>query len=186
LDSYVLLGTFFEQSGRPERAVEVLQGARSRAPSNIALLRHLGGALDKLNRFEPAREAYEAVLKQNPKDTAIANNLAILIADAWPQDAALLNEAARLSQDFRLTTDPVFLDTQGWVQYRLGNYQDAIALIQSAAERMPDEGQVHYHLGMAYQAQGDQERAQAELRLAVSGSGSYRGREEAQKALGIN
>jgi Flp pilus assembly protein TadD len=166
--------------------VEAFQGGLSRAPSNTALLRHLGGALDKLNRFEPARQAYEAVLKQNPKDTAIANNLAIMIADAWPNDATLLSEAARLSQEFRLTTDPVLLDTQGWVQYRLGNFQDAVALIQSAAERMPDEGQIHYHLGMAYQAQGDQERAQAELRLAVSGSEPYRGREEAQKALGVN
>jgi Tfp pilus assembly protein PilF len=51
---------------------------------------------------------------------------------------------------------------------------------------MPGLSQIHYHLGMAYRAKGDTERAQAEFREAVSGSEPYRGRAEAQQALSVN
>jgi predicted Zn-dependent protease len=47
---------------------------------------------------------------------------------------------------------PAFVDSMGWVEYRLGHFQDAAFYLERAArlEFPQDDAEMQYHLGMAY------------------------------------
>jgi tetratricopeptide (TPR) repeat protein len=62
---------------------------------------------------------------------------------------------------------PPFQDTYGWIAYRQGEYQEALEHLEPAAEGLPDDPLVQYHLGMTYRALGRQDDALDQLRRAV-------------------
>jgi Flp pilus assembly protein TadD len=73
-------------------------------------------------------------------------------------------------------------DTLGWVLYRRGLYGAAIEHLKLGAEKLPDNAEVRFHLGMAYLRNGDKTRARAELTAALS-LGTFPGKDEAERAL---
>lgn len=181
--AYLKLGNLYAKTNRLEQAANTYrQGLRNLA-RNPQLWLGLGMAEDALDRYEGARLAYESVLKLEPRNDVAANNLAALIADAWPQDRELLEQARRLSEGFRNRDDALLLDTLGWVQFRLGNTEDAISLLERAVVLLPKHPQLHYHLGMAYRAKGDAVKARLELRIAVDAQATFRGLADAERAL---
>jgi tetratricopeptide (TPR) repeat protein len=70
-----------------------------------------------------------------------------------PEALTLLQQALKLSPN-----DPFVLDSMGWLQYRLGNYKDAIDYLQHAyAERRDPE--IAAHLGEVMWMQGQHDAA---------------------------
>jgi tetratricopeptide (TPR) repeat protein len=51
------------------------------------------------------------------------------------------------------------LDSLGWVYYKKGRYDEAIAVLKEAAAKQPDDPAIYEHLGDAYSAVGDHETA---------------------------
>ena len=109
-----------------------------------------------------ARDGYEKLLKTNPRFAPAANNLAWMLAEEGPDKdlprALLLAQAARDAAP----QDPQIADTLGWVLYKQGAYPRAEALLREAAEKLPTNAEVLYHLGMA-QAKLGQERRGARV-----------------------
>ena len=66
---------------------------------------------------------------------------------------ALIQQAYDLSPD-----DPAVLDSLGWVNFRLGNLDEAERLLRQALERFPDQ-EVAAHLGEVLWANGKQREA---------------------------
>jgi tetratricopeptide (TPR) repeat protein len=60
-------------------------------------------------------------------------------------------------------------DNLGWIYYQKGAYQSAIGLLQEALKlqeknkQMPDNPDIHYHLGMAYVKVGQSGNARQQL-----------------------
>jgi tetratricopeptide (TPR) repeat protein len=87
-----------------------------------------------------------------------SNNL----AHAMLQTGGNLDVALSLAQTARrgLPDSPSVADTLGWIYYQKGAYQSAIGLLQEALKlqeknnKMPDNPDIHYHLGMAYAKSG--------------------------------
>jgi tetratricopeptide (TPR) repeat protein len=180
---YFKLGSLYNKSGNNQQAAEVYRKGLKQIPDQPGLWLNLGMVEDSLDHFEAAREAYQAVLKAEPRNFVAANNLAALIADAWPGDKEQMEQARRLAEAFRNERDPLLIDTLGWIQFRLGNLDDAVALLEQAASAMPEHPQIRYHLGMAYKAKGDAAKARAELQKAVAQPTAYRGFDEAKRTL---
>jgi tetratricopeptide (TPR) repeat protein len=168
---------------RQAKAVEAASAGLKAIPNHVQLLLNLGMIEDSGARFDAASEAYEAVLRQQPRNVIAANNLAALIADAWPTDRARLEQARRLVESFRNSQEPFLLDTLGWVQYRLGNLDDAIEILERSVKARPELAQIRYHLGMAYRARGNLSKARYELELATANTTAYRGLDDAILAL---
>ncbi|MGK0484650.1 MAG: Flp pilus assembly protein TadD, partial [Myxococcota bacterium] len=62
------------------------------------------------------------------------------------------------------------IDTLGWVQYKLGSIDEAVASFKSALELQPDSASIRYRLGLALAKAGSSEQARAELEQAINGS----------------
>ncbi len=66
--------------------------------------------------------------------------------------------------------EPAFIDSLGWVYYRLGDYQQASFYLERAVRLMHprEDPELHYHLGTAYARQGRIAEARRELEKALA------------------
>src|SRR5882762_6131072 len=78
---------------------------------------------------------------------------------------------------------PQVSDTLGWIFYRRGVHQRALALLKDSAAKLPSNPQVQYHLGMVSAQLGDKEAARQALSIAAASPAPFPGQDEARKAL---
>ncbi|HHB81653.1 MAG TPA: tetratricopeptide repeat protein, partial [Aliiroseovarius sp.] len=64
--------------------------------------------------------------------------------------------------------DGFITDSLGWVNYRLGNYQDAVRGMERAVELIPVDPVLNDHLGDVYWAVGRRQEAAFQWRRALS------------------
>ena len=125
---------------------------------------------------------YQAVINAKPNDTEAYNDLAYAYAVAdstpnLPQALALAQRALALAAKLAPTNlrpqeqidleISAYRDTLGWVQYRMGDYPNALANVQAAINVIPREAGERYHLGMIYKALHQPDAARAELTHAT-------------------
>ncbi len=135
------------------------------------------------NRTDKAIEQYEQILTFAPDHMIARNNLASLLLDR-DENQETIQRAAELSKDLAASSNPAFLDTAGWAQYKLGNYAQAVSLLGAAVENGGDGAVFHYHLGMAYYKSDLVEQAKKELTLALEDEdANFVGKEEAEEVL---
>jgi tetratricopeptide (TPR) repeat protein len=143
----------------------------------------LGTAYERSGRIDDAIAAYEEILAVTPELPAVANNLAALIAD-YRTDEASLNQALDLALQFKDSDNPAFLDTLGWVYYRLGDFEEAVPYLEKSVEAAGSVSVLRYHLGMAYIAVGKTMSGKKELEAALANEdATFTGVEEARAAL---
>ena len=150
---------------------------------NPRLLQVLGVVEQSRGNFEAAATAYREVLERFADAAVAANNLAMLIADRYPDDAAQLGYARELTEDFAASEQPLLLDTAGWVQYRSGNHARAVELLERATSSGEPTPEQAYHLGMAYLAMDRAEEGRRLLEEALASGQDFAGAEEARGAL---
>jgi tetratricopeptide (TPR) repeat protein len=166
----------------PNGAITQYQNGLKLAPMQPRLLAELAALYERQGRIEDAIAQYETLYRGDPSARQIvANNLAMLLITRT--DEASLERARDLTADFAGSDNAVFLDTRGWVHFKLREYRDAAAVLERAADRSPDSRVIRYHLGMAQLHTGQRDRARANLEAALSGSAEFSGSNEARSAL---
>ncbi|MCD4749669.1 MAG: tetratricopeptide repeat protein [Thermoanaerobaculales bacterium] len=103
-------------------------------------------ALERLGRFDEAAEQFSLLLEMNPNDIDAANYLGYMWADRNENlDQALVLVQRAVAAD---PENPAFLDSLGWVQYRLGQLGHAERWLRRAvALGGAADGTVLAHLG---------------------------------------
>ena len=143
----------------------------------------IASVYERTDRYADAIALYDAILEQDASMTIAANNLAALIADHQPEPARL-QRALEVTKTFESSDNPLLLDTVGWVHYRLGNYEQALAFLERAARGASQVSQIRYHLGMAYFSTDRRDLAKRELQAALSGKDqAFVGSDEARATL---
>src|SRR6185312_4610956 len=85
-----------------------------------------------LGRPKEAIGIYDELLKRDSDIDLAANNMAALIAAYEYDDSALLEQARQLAERFAGSNNPLELDTLGWVYYRQGKLDEAMATVVRA------------------------------------------------------
>lgn len=166
----LLEGALLLNTGSPKQAAAVLEQAvrlKMKAGDMPLLIRahiNLALAYDELGMINRSRLAYATVLKLDAHNTLAMNNLAYLLAE----------EGIKLQQALLLATnavllDPdngVYLDTLGWVNFKLGKYDRARLLLEKAVETGIDEAEIYRHLGQVYRKLGNEPKAREMLEKA--------------------
>lgn len=143
----------------------------------------LASAYSSQGQIDPAITAYDGALRLNPRNVLAANNLAVLLVD-YKGDSQNLQKAFALSRDFeKETPHPLFLDTLGWVRFKMGQQEDALRLMKGAVAKSPDIPTLNYHLGMAFYQSGKNAEARAYLSKALKSAEQFQGRQEAEHIL---
>lgn len=163
---YRALARYHVRTRNVDDAETVLKTGRDKTSGDFSLSLELTSILEFKRDVEGAIAIYEELLVSRPNALVVANNLASLLAD-YREDEASLARANELAFLLKSTDLPQFKDTLGWVAYRRGNYQEALAYLKEAIEKLPDLNLVRYHLGMTHKALGQTEEAAAEFGKAL-------------------
>ena len=143
----------------------------------------LASARSEQGQIDLAIAAYETTLRLNSRNLLAANNLAVLLVD-HKRDPSSLQRAFSLSRDFeKEAPHPLFIDTLGWVRFKMGQQEEAIRLMKDAVAKSPDMSVLNYHLGMALFQSGQRVEARTYLSKALKSSDSFEGRQDAEQVL---
>lgn len=169
--------------GTPEAAEQILKEGLAANDTSEELHMLLASVLAHQGKIDDAIAAYGMVLRTNPRNVFSANNLAALLAD-YKKDAASLEQAFGLSRDFEKDAPhPLFLDTLGWVRFKMGQQEEALRLLKQALAKAPNLPALNYHLGTALYQSGQKDEARGFLSKAVRSTESFQGRQEAEQLL---
>jgi Flp pilus assembly protein TadD len=82
------------------------------------------------------------------------------------RDETRVCEALRLAQSAVESApgNPLARDALGWVQYRMGSYDQAAGNLVQAHEKMPQNPEIAYHLGMVHAKQRRTDKARKLLK----------------------
>lgn len=168
---------------KPELAIQVLQSGLMANPASEELQMLLASAYSDQGKIESAITAYDAALRLNPRNLLAANNLAVLLVD-HNGDQPSLQRAFALSRNFeKEAPHPLFIDTLGWVRFKMGQQEEALRLMKDAVKKSPELPVLNYHLGMAYYQSGKSTEARVYLSKALKNPDAFYGRQEAEQIL---
>ena len=168
---------------KPDIAVQVLEEGLKANPESEELHMLLASAHSEQGQIDLAIAAYETTLRLNPRNLLAANNLAVLLVD-YKSDPSSLQRAFSLSRDFeKEAPHPLFIDTLGWVRFKMGQQEEAIRLMKDAVAKSPKMSVLNYHLGIAFFHSGQRAEARTYLSKALKSSDPFEGRREAEQAL---
>ena len=179
---YRNLATIAVAEDRGEEAVSWLKQGIEATSGAPLLVTGLATYLERTGDLDSAIEQYENVLREKPNSALAANNLAMLLVE-YREDQDSWQRARDLVTPLRNTAQPAYLDTVGWVEYRLGENEQAVLFLEKAVDAAPNAAIMRYHLGMAYLAQGNEVQARDHLSKAVESNVEFKGLEEARAAL---
>lgn len=152
----------FLADGEPEEARRIAERGLEASPDSTEIRMMLAQSLEMLGEVEEAITQYELLYTARPQSLVIANNLASLLADNR-DDEASLNRAFEMARGLQSASLPHFQDTYGWLLHRLGSSRDAVPILEKAAEALPNEAVVQYHLAAARAGVGQVDAARADL-----------------------
>jgi tetratricopeptide (TPR) repeat protein len=180
------LGQVQVAKGSIPEAIATYQRALKDNPHQVTFYILMGELYDAQHDAGNAKQAYQKALELDSNNPLASNNLAYLLL----QNGGDVDQAVSLAQTARHSSpdSPGFADTLGWALYHKGYYQQSIDLFQEALQLAvkgngPDNPNVHYHLGLAYQKTGQPEQAKKELERVLQINPNYSDAAEVRKAL---
>ena len=167
-DTLISLAQLYEKAKRYDDMARQLDAADKLSKNDddretIAFMRC--AMLEKQKKFEQSEAEFRKVLKFNPSSAAAMNYLGYMLADRNER----LNEALDLIQK-AIEQEPhnsAYLDSLGWVYYRLGRYDEAERSLKRSLERSSRDPTVHDHLGDVYAKQGKLKDAVTQWQLSL-------------------
>jgi tetratricopeptide (TPR) repeat protein len=137
-------------------AYAVLQAANQRFPNDADLLYEQAMMAEKIDRLDAMETLLRQVMALKPDHAHAYNALGYSLADRnlrLAEAKALIERALQLSPG-----DPFITDSLGWVEFRLGNREEALRLLRQAYNARPD-AEIGAHLGEVLWALGQRDEA---------------------------
>jgi tetratricopeptide (TPR) repeat protein len=139
------LGIAYNRLNRPTDAVRVLEKAREIDPTNVDAAAQLALVYDGLKMYGESDSLYEVALRLRPDNPLVLNNYAYSLAVRNVQLERALDMSKRA-----VGIEPEnssYLDTIGWIYFRLGRYVEAEENISRALSKGDASAEVLEHMG---------------------------------------
>lgn len=153
-------GAAYMLTDRPEEAEKWLEEATF-APSNrnfrSVIHGTLGDVRQDLDRWQDAKDAYEQALRLDPNNHNAMNNYAYFMS-VREEQLEYAKELAEKAISFE-PENAAYLDTIGWIYYKIGDYERALTYIQRSVDTGEASAEVYEHLGDVYKALNETDNA---------------------------
>lgn len=165
--TWISLGTAYRELGQVDEEIGSYTTGLDRMVSQdarIGLLFSLATAYERNSKFDSAVTTFEDILSLDEDFHPALNFLGYMLADSGRQlDYALelISRAVELEP-----TNAAYLDSYGWVFYRLGDFDKALEYLQQAVE-LDSDPVMFDHLGDAFEAKGEMDLARHWWRKAL-------------------
>ena len=164
---YLTEGELLRAQKRYQDAMEVYNSALDIVPGNSDILYARALTAEKVGRIDILEADIHTILKTEPNNAHALNALGFTLADQtdrYEEAYGYLKRAIEIMPD-----DPAIIDSFGWVNYRLGNYEEAVRLLRNALSRF-DDGEIAAHLGEVLWVSGRQLEAEEVWKKALKKS----------------
>lgn len=147
-------------------AIALMNDAVKAKPDEADLRFELGSAYERAGDRKKAEETFAAILAKKPDHAPSLNYLGYM----WAESGVNLDRAQEMLTR-AVGQEPengAYIDSLGWVYYRLGNLDLAEKYLTDATRLMPRDATVHEHLGDVLAKRGDLDRALQSYRTALT------------------
>ena len=167
-DALVALGDLYRSRERWLDAVAQYDRAVARAQEQASwsLLYVRGIALERAKQWDRAEADFLRALDLRPDDPLLLNYLGY----SWTEQGRHLDRAREMIEKAvgQRPVDGYIVDSMGWVLYRLGDFEGAVAQLERAVELRPQDPVINDHLGDAYWRVGRRLEAEFQWRRALT------------------
>jgi tetratricopeptide (TPR) repeat protein len=139
-------------------AYSLLEKAIERHPNDSDLMYEQAMMAEKLGRLDEMERVLRALIAAKPEYHHAYNALGFSLADRnvrLPEAKQLIQKALEF-----VPNDPYIADSLGWVEFRLGNVDEALRILTEAYQAKPDP-EIAAHLGEVLWAAGQRDRAKS-------------------------
>lgn len=141
---YLLHGRLLQNAGKNEEAMALYDSALDELPTNVELIYAHALTAESLDMIDSAVAGFKRLLQHEPENIQALNALGYTLADRTDRFEEALEYILRA---FKLnSTDAAILDSLGWVNFRLGNLEEALRWLQKAFNSNHDP-EIAAHLG---------------------------------------
>jgi tetratricopeptide (TPR) repeat protein len=147
------------------QAYALLQDATLQFPDDTDLLYDLAMMAERLGKPDEMEQLLRKVIAAKPQYHHAYNALGYSLADRNIR----LNEARELVKQalVHAPNDPFIVDSLAWVEFRAGNAQEALQLLQGAFQTRPD-AEIAAHLGEVLWSLGQRDEARSIWREGIT------------------
>ena len=168
---YLAISSAYSQGGKWQEAVEAARKALELAPPQnrdmvTAALLTLSSAQERLGDVKGAEESLRRILATDPNHATALNNLGYFLTERnerLPEALEMIQRAVKAEP-----TNASFLDSLGWVYFKLGQLKEAEQNLSQAARGDTTSATIQEHLGEVYQARSEPAKARAAWEKALS------------------
>ena len=150
------LSQWFREGKQINAALSTIENALAQFPADPDLQSEMAMLCEKLGRFDQMESLLRGLMKTKPTDPHAFNALGYSLADRkirLDEARELILKAIQLAP-----RDPFIQDSLGWLEYRVGNLQEATRILEAAFKERPD-AEIAAHLGEVYWVAGQTEKA---------------------------
>ncbi len=166
-DAWLNLAFAYRQSGDADREILTYRTGLNHMADEAAAVRllfALGASYEQNGSFDEAVETFEQIIANSPEHSPSLNYLGYMLADRGERlgyARQLTEKAVAISPD-----NAAYLDSYGWVFYRLGDYEKALTYLRKSVS-LDNDPVIFDHLGDACKATGNIEEARTWWRKAL-------------------
>jgi len=178
---YLAMGQVYSEHKLYARAEEFVLQARTAVPESERLQFQLGAVQERQGKLDLAETTFKDILAKNPDHAAVLNYLGYMLAD----NGERLTEAQRYVER-ALEIEPhngAYLDSMGWVYFKLGKLDLAEASLVRALELVDSDATILEHLGDLYLKLGDNRKARDYYKKSIDYAEDPEEREKVEAKL---
>ncbi len=156
LKLYLLEGDVMLEAGKHQEAFDIYDRALLDMPDESNLLYARALSAEKINRLDILESDLRLILSNEPNNVQALNALGYTLADKTERYEEALRYIKRaLALEPK---DAAVVDSMGWVQYRMGNHQEALTYLKNAMAIIGDV-EIAAHFGEVLWVTNNKEEA---------------------------
>lgn len=179
--THMELAKISNSKGDFDKSADYYEQALEYKPDDLHLIFGLASTREKQQRYQDAITLYNKILDKKPDDAISINNLAMLLVN-HKSDKESHKQARILAEKFIGKNEPIYMDTLGWVYYKIGKYEKALPALEYAVRHAPKVAIFQYHLGITYAQMGHNDKARTLLQNAINAK-YFPGKKHAKSVL---
>lgn len=145
-------------------AIAILEAQRKAAPDEVDVLFQLGAMYERDGAIEKSEAAFLEILEKQPDHSQTLNYLGYMWAD---RNVNLARAESMLEKAVSMQPrNGAYVDSLGWVYFRLGKFDLARRHLEDATLLVPRDPTIRHHLGDVYAKLGMRDEALAEYKKA--------------------
>ena len=179
---YLVEGELLRKAGKYQEALDFLTTKLEEMPDDTSLRYARALMAEKMGALEVAEKDLLVIIEREPSNAQALNALGYTLADRTQRFDEALNYIERALAV--KPGDAAIIDSMGWVQYRMGNYEKAVQLLRQAMELIKDV-EIAAHLGEVLWTMGNKQGALEVWEKALEENPNHKVLNDIMKRFGL-